>query len=181
MPDTRPIRTLAADERAALRRAYETAGTTLKGVAKDFGVSPSSLTLVAEREGWRRGGTAASRPKSKPPQARVRRQKKRSMADRLERLLAKEISRVEAVRRDAAAPDVADAERVARTLERLTDTLGKVRRLREPEAREPDDDLPRDIDEFRRVLARRIAELVQDEDDGAGAGGVEPGEPDASG
>src|SRR3954454_12608516 len=64
-----------------------------------------------------------------------------------------------------------DAERTSRILQRLTDTLWKVRRLRAPDMPEtvPDDfdDMPKDIDEFRRMLARRIEAFVRSRYDGA--------------
>ena len=72
----------------------------------------------------------------------------------------------------------ADAERTARTLERLTDTLFKVQRLRSVEAgaaaTDDFDDIPQDIDEFRHALARRIEAFVESWSD---AGLPEQGEP----
>ena len=56
------------------------------------------------------------------------------------------------------------AERTARTLSTLTDTLQKLQRrqctLPETE-RKDDDDMPADIDEFRNELARRIRAFVE--------------------
>ncbi|RAI30454.1 hypothetical protein CH340_21530, partial [Rhodoplanes serenus] len=94
--------------------------------------------------------------------------------------VAREIAAIERARRATSRKPAAAAEteRTVRSLERLTDTLAKVRRLRDPAAAsDPDDDLPRDIDEFRRVLARRIEELVRSRsddggDDGAAADGA---------
>ena len=56
-----------------------------------------------------------------------------------------------------------DAERMARTLSTLTQTLQTLQRLNAGEmARnaDDDDDMPRDIDEFRHELARRIDAFV---------------------
>ena len=75
----------------------------------------------------------------------------------------------------------AQAERVARTLASLTRTLNEIRRMRHPApalmeeadftasaaASENDDDLPREIDEFRRELARRIDAFVASWSDAA--------------
>jgi hypothetical protein len=68
----------------------------------------------------------------------------------------------------------ADAERTARTLSSLVETLQKLRRLQctlpETELKD-DDDMPADIDEFRRELARRIKAFVEsraERDDGDG-------------
>jgi hypothetical protein len=56
-----------------------------------------------------------------------------------------------------------DAERTARTLSTLTETLQKLRRLQselQGNETDNDDDMPADIDEFRGELARRIREFV---------------------
>ncbi|MEJ0076001.1 MAG: hypothetical protein WDO17_11235 [Alphaproteobacteria bacterium] len=91
-----------------------------------------------------------------------------SVADRLERAVEKELAAVELVRASLGSQphfSSAEAERTARILERLTDTLWKVRRLRAPDmpGSVPDDfdDMPKDIDEFRRTLARRIEAFVR--------------------
>jgi hypothetical protein len=58
-----------------------------------------------------------------------------------------------------------EAERRARTLASLTKTLAEVRRLRADEElqRPADDDaIPRDLDELRRALSRRLEQLVVD-------------------
>jgi hypothetical protein len=85
---------------------------------------------------------------------------------RIERLVEKELAAEEAVRAQLGplprAP--ADAERSARTLATLTQTLQALARLRcglPPDGGfDDDDDMPRDIDEFRRDLARRIDAFV---------------------
>jgi hypothetical protein len=85
---------------------------------------------------------------------------------RIERLVEKELAAEEAVRAQlgplSRAP--ADAERSARTLATLTQTLQVLARLRcglPPDGgADDDDDMPRDIDEFRRDLARRIDAFV---------------------
>jgi hypothetical protein len=56
-----------------------------------------------------------------------------------------------------------EAERRARTLASLARTLGEVTRLRvsEQKVKPADDDaVPRDLDEFRRALSRRLEQLV---------------------
>ncbi|WP_408090851.1 hypothetical protein [Rhodoplanes sp. SY1] len=134
-----------------------------------------------------RAPAAAREPTaSPPPPSLVAPPSTSDLAERLERAVAREIAALEAsrsappepagtVRKSTAQRSAAsDTERVVRSLERLTDTLAKVRRLREPVPSDPDDDLPRDIDEFRRVLARRIEQLVRggaDRDDAGGPAG----------
>src|SRR5262245_9433425 len=96
---------------------------------------------------------------------------------RLHRAVLEELQVVEAMRaRLKRKPqNPADAERTARTLSSLTETLQKLQRLQcalpETELKD-DDDMPADIDEFRRELARRIRAFVESriqQDDVGGA------------
>jgi hypothetical protein len=97
-----------------------------------------------------------------------------SAIERLERLVEKELTAEEAVRAQLGPlpRNAADAERTARTLSTLTQTLHALQRLRGGLAAETqhDDDIPRDINEFRRELARRIEAFVASRTDGADAG-----------
>lgn len=56
-----------------------------------------------------------------------------------------------------------EAERRARTLASLAKTLGELARLRagEQKAKPDHDDVPRDLDDFRRELSRRLEQVVQ--------------------
>ncbi len=99
-----------------------------------------------------------------------------SPLDRLEALVVKEIEAEEAAR---AIPAVrprasAAAERSARALAILTQTLQTLQRMRGGAANLKavyDDDMPADIDEFRRDLARRIDAFVASRTDAGDAGG----------
>jgi hypothetical protein len=100
-----------------------------------------------------------------------------STIDRLEAAVLKELSVVETMRASLGAEPLRpmDAERTARTLSTLTETLAKLRRLRlgaQPQAGsiDHDDDIP-DIDEFRRDLARRIRLFVASRTGGRSADG----------
>lgn len=57
-----------------------------------------------------------------------------------------------------------EAERRARTLASLARTLTELRRLRAGEEKKPpdDDSIPRDLDDFRRALSRRLEQMVAD-------------------
>jgi hypothetical protein len=88
--------------------------------------------------------------------------------DRLEQAVIKELATVEAMRKQFGAEpyESRDAERTARTLSSLADTLGKLKRMRSgmtEDARPQNDydDWPEDIDAFRNELARRIHALVE--------------------
>jgi hypothetical protein len=94
--------------------------------------------------------------------------------DRLEAAVLKELSVVETMRASLGAEPLRpmDAERTARTLSVLTETLGKLRRLRlgsQPQSGPDHDDMPADIDEFRDALARRIDAFVASRADGRDA------------
>jgi hypothetical protein len=95
--------------------------------------------------------------------------------ERLYRAVLEELAAVETLRaqlkREPQSPQ--DAERTARTLSSLTETLQKLQRLQcatPPSGSNNDDDMPADIDEFRRELARRIEAFVASRS-GAGDGG----------
>jgi hypothetical protein len=179
--------TPAAIENA--RRRYEETDEPQDSIAADFGVHRKTLDRLAKNQGWRLRKDRARR--DLPPDLRLLTEAERavraevegeagasapaspSIADRLERAVERELAAVE-IMRATLGPEPqppADAERTARTLERLTDTLFKVRRLRLPEAQTAgqydDTDMPRDIDEFRRKLARRIEAFVRSRTDGA--------------
>ena len=82
---------------------------------------------------------------------------------RLNRAILEELAALESLRAQirGVPQSAGDAERTARTISRLTETLQKLQRLQcnAPE-NGSDHDMPADIDEFRRDLARRIDEFV---------------------
>jgi hypothetical protein len=111
--------------------------------------------------------------------------------ERLEAAVRKELGVVEAMRAAFGSEPYKPyhAQLTTRTLSNLTDTLGKLARLRAALAPQPvapapaglpHDDYPADIDEFRREFARRLALFVASRTDGAGdgaagaAGGCDP-------
>jgi hypothetical protein len=109
-------------------------------------------------------------------------------AARLEALVVQEIAVEEAVRANLGhgPRERAEAERAARTLAILAQTLQNLARLRAgaapppdhglPHDHDDDDDMPADLDEFRRELARRINAFVDSRTGGGNAGG----DPDAA-
>lgn len=88
-----------------------------------------------------------------------------AMIDRVERTLAREIRRIESILADSdqSGGEGGAEERRARTLASLARTLNEVMRLREEDRKTKvadDDTVPRDLDEFRRELSRRLDILV---------------------
>ena len=140
---------------------------------QDDAPSAPAVTLSEEKPELQHPGlnhVAENRPALPPPGDTI---------IRLHRAVLEELSAVEAMRarlkREPQNP--VDAERTARTLSSLTETLQKLQRLQctlpETELKD-DDDMPVDIDEFRRELARRIRVFVESRTkrghvDGAGA------------
>jgi transposase-like protein len=109
-----------------------------------------------------RGDDMLSELRDQSDAAAATRTSQQAAIERIERLVEKELEIEEAAR--AALGTLprppADAERAARTLATLTQVLHALARLRgglSPDVESnDDDDMPRDTDEFRRDLARRI-------------------------
>lgn len=189
------------------RRRYEDTDEPQACIAADFGVHRKTLDRLAKHEGWKlrkdrpprdlprhvqiadqseqavrarieghavEGSQVEEGAGATPPAP-----SSSTMAERLERAVEQELRAVELMRALGGPhpPTSADAERIARTLASLTDTLYRVRRLRAPDTlamgSDDFDDLPRDIDEFRLALARRIEAFVRSRHGGAVSAGGE--------
>jgi hypothetical protein len=86
-----------------------------------------------------------------------------ALAQRIQRVVERQLAAIDRVLGAIGASDSAEAERSARTLASLARALKEVMRLTAPEeARDADDDdpMPRDLDDFRRELARRLEALA---------------------
>jgi hypothetical protein len=190
------------------RRRYEETEETQVRIAADLGVDRGTLTRLARTHGW---ALRKDRPPTDIPEAdKIARQateavmnatpvdaagrdgadtaiaRDGSVADRLEAAVERELRKVENLRAGPGSPTErsVDHERVARTLATLTETLFKVRRLREPGniSGSNDDDLPSDADGFRLALAHRIEVFVRSRTDAGVSERDQPadGEPPAS-
>jgi len=85
------------------------------------------------------------------------------LAVRVQRVVERELDAIDQILGAIGAADAAEAERSARTLASLARALKEVMRLAapdEPADADDDDPVPRDLDEFRRELARRIEALA---------------------
>jgi hypothetical protein len=132
-------------------------------------VSPVTRILVEAETLERRQSTAQSGPETEPekhagPEGASEKSESDDLVARLRRAVLNELTVVESLRdrlKNEPQSRVA-AERTARTLSTLTDTLQKLQRLQcAVPANGPDYDMPADIDEFRRELARRIRAFVE--------------------
>jgi hypothetical protein len=85
----------------------------------------------------------------------------RALVTRVARAVERELTEIETI--VGKTKSRTDAERRVRTLASLARTIGEVIRLREQQqARRDDDDdtVPRDLDEFRDTLARRLEQII---------------------
>ncbi|MEA2883167.1 MAG: hypothetical protein QOH32_2423 [Bradyrhizobium sp.] len=198
---------LTAEALAYARQRYETTDQPVRTIADDVGTSPAKLYKIAKAEGWQlrkdrppRGLSEALKldleatdAENKPSESSRAKHGSAgpdtsdadSVAARLEAQVEKQLRKVESLRGEPPRGKRSiEAERVARTLATLTETLFKVRRLRQPGniSGSNDDDLPADPDGFRLALAHRIEAFVRSRTDGSVSerGKLEDGEPAAS-
>jgi transposase-like protein len=174
---------------AEARRRIEQTTESMTSIAGKLGMHHSALSRLIQREGWVRP-EGAQRRRDLSPVMRLAVEADAladapsppdpAALDRIERALLNELATVEAMREslDTEPLRPIDAERTARTLSILTETLTKLRRHRLAAAAQAgaghDDDLPADIDAFRDDLARRIEAFVAsraDEGDAEPTGG----------
>jgi hypothetical protein len=182
------------------RYRFEETDEPVPSIAADFGILATSFWRLAQREGWERrkrsardvpkaaqiskqlqametGGGGAVAPPTPDVESAVAAPPVTDAAaiDQLHRAVLAELAAVEAMRAEQKKTPRrrADIDGTARTLASLTDTLHKLQRMRcgLPASGADDDDIPADIDEFRRDLARRIEAFVQSEIDAEDAGG----------
>ena len=197
---------LSAEALEYARQRYEKTDQPVRTIADDVGTSRDKLYKIARAERWQlrkdrppRGLSEALKLDIEATDAVENKTSEAARADyrganadippvadsiaaRLEAAVEKELRKVESLRGESAprGKRSAEAERIARTLATLTETLFKVRRLRDPGNISGSDD--EDADEFRINLAHRIDVFVRSRTDGSvsEAGELKDGEPAAS-
>jgi hypothetical protein len=179
MPYRRQHRGFTPEATANIKRRYEETEEPVACIAKDFGVHRKTIEQLAKREGWlmrkQRG------PRDLPPGLKLEldaenalravaptmdESERLSMAERLERAVEKELAALEQAQAACGGelPTTSEGDSHARTIERLTGALYKIRHLRKPETVTSglaEMDMPKDIDEFRHALALRIEAFVR--------------------
>jgi hypothetical protein len=181
---------------ARARYLFEETDASLADIAFELGIHKCTVPAVARRRNWkryappprdvspvtrilvdaetleRRGNATESGPETEPekhagPEGASGKSESDLVA-RLRRAVLNELTVVESLRdrlKNEPQSRVA-AERTARTLSTLTDTLQKLQRLQcAVPANGPDYDMPADIDAFRDELARQIEEFVASRSD----------------
>ncbi|MEZ5785270.1 MAG: hypothetical protein R3D62_02005 [Xanthobacteraceae bacterium] len=125
-----------------------------------------STRIIPRREKRKR---EKARPESLGPVAASRARRGReavgddALAVRVQRVVERELDAIDQILGAIGAADAAEAERSARTLASLARALKEVMRLAapdEPADADDDDPVPRDLDDFRRELARRLEALA---------------------
>jgi hypothetical protein len=188
---------------AHTRQRYEQTDETQASIALDLGMSRSGLEKLARKQGWalRKDRMLRDLPESlrlnlvalqavvdaaagdvpveqRPSEESDQASPSPNIAARLEQAVEKELRKVEALRNEFGPVSLRtlEAERTARTLATLTETLFKVRRLREPNpiGVNADDDMPADIAGFRYALAQRMDAFVRGRTDGIVSADAEP-------
>ena len=150
----------------------DAAAILLQARAADSGEAVAALPQPAQAVGCEAEAsvvtdttaTETAAPEPADPAAAAAPEAALSLARRLERAVETQLRKVENLREDTTLGGhrAVEAERIARTLAALTQTLFKVRQLRDPERAlsAADDEMPADADGFRLELARRIETFV---------------------
>jgi transposase-like protein len=161
---------------ARARHLYENTSVRVADIAESLGVTERTLMKWRKQLGWRGRNEyrralrittdAVVEEAITPPaaDASLDRAADRALTiARIRETVDREVSAVETSLRklDRMAPRGGDVERSARTLASLVKTLNELKRLdaTERDARPETEDDERDIDEFRRDLARRLDAL----------------------
>jgi hypothetical protein len=190
-----PKKEIAPELLAEARRLYEQTPTPVDDIAGMLGLSRASVARRARAGGWQTrrarsatlqrapaadGGAAAAAEPDEPPRPEIvvgeepaSPQQRMALALRIQRVVEQEMDAVERILKAIAPSDQVEAEHGARTLASVSRTLREIRALNVP-AQETapdaadDDPIPRDIDEFRRELTRRIRGFIEARRRGAG-------------
>ena len=174
------------------RYLFEETNASMADIAFELGIHKGTVPIVAKRRNWKRyvppphDVSPATRILVEADGLERRREAVQSGSDgepalpaqpdgasgksesdlvaRLRRAVLNELTVIKSLRNRLKSEPQSRvaAERTARTLSTLTDTLQKLQRLQcAVPANGPDYDMPVDIDEFRRELARRIKIFVE--------------------
>jgi hypothetical protein len=174
-------------------RLYQETQTPLQDIAAMMGISRDTLRARIREWGWQRRehprgavdllravrGAAIATASESPPAAApvsgdpVSAEQRAAIAVRIQKVVEREMTAIERMLDKAGVADQTAAEASARALAGIARTLREVALLNKPPEVIPPDDadndpVPRDIDEFRRALARRIEAFIASRQDGDG-------------
>ena len=163
------------------RRYLERA--TLKAIVAESGIKNPNIISRCLAGDFADGSGVSPAPIPRRRPARRRKGGRAALVARMWRTAERQVEEIEE-RLQAAGLELAERESNARTLAIVAKTLrefaavDETERLRKGKQSPPDHDIdddpvPRDIDEFRRELARRIDALIESRTDAGGAGAAE--------
>lgn len=186
---------IASEVVAEGKRLYEQTLTPLRDVSAMMGISRRTLENRIREWNWTRRRTPAHPielhhamrgaviaaatqdvPAGDKSLTAVTPQQRAALALRIQSAVERELAAVERVLDKIEPSDPSEAERSARTLASISRTLREAAALNQPDPVTPlphetdNDPVPRDIDEFRRELARRIRGLIEARRAGGGGG-----------
>jgi hypothetical protein len=182
---------IAPERVAEGRELYENTLTPIRDIAKMMGLSLKTFdTRIAEWKWQRRrytsGGQAAVEVAASAPvlPEQTSAELPADFANRLQRIINAHCDAVERTLRVVNPQNDAEAERSTRTLATIARAVAEITATANTAGRttpnEADDDpVPRDIDEFRYALARRIRGFIEQRQKSA-AGISGPGKPEVA-
>ena len=169
------------------RQLYELTQTPVPDIATMMGISRRTLERRIYEWGWtprsplrvvadRARVAAATAPAAGAPPTRT------AIAARILDAVVRELDVIDKILDKAGPASQGEAERSARTVASTTRALREMAEFVQPdEVTPPDapdpDSIPRDIDEFREAVARRIDAFIAARRARAETGPVEPGDP----
>lgn len=181
---------IAPELLAEAKRLYEQTLAPVSDIAGMLGLSRSNFYRRVREGAWRGrsasigtfqfarapsagavlaiAGESPEQPRAEPVASNdpVSPQQRMALALRIRRVVEHEMDAIERIVNHIKPSDQVEAEHGARTLASVARTLRVIQALNEPEDETPpdaadDDPIPRDIDEFRRELARRIRGFIE--------------------
>ena len=178
-----PMIDIAPERIAEAKRLYELTSTPVPDIAAMMGVSRRTFDRRVIAWRWAKRGAprhvtdralvAAAPPIPPSPELQG------TLAEKIHMTVERGLAAVNRILDKVGPADEAGAERSARTLAALTRALLEIKAITQPTDATPtneadDDPVPRDIDEFRLELARRIRHFIEARRIGADRLSAEP-------
>ncbi len=152
-----------AARQAAIRRDYEAGAMPVAAVCAAHAISSPALYRLAARQGWKKRAPAKPRRRrAKPCRTKPRRGTRAQLIRRLTRAAMKQVADAEKRLTEGGASAIAEEAKTLAVLVKTLKDLDGLDTARSParaQATDAGDGDIRDLDEFRRDLARRIEAL----------------------